>query len=106
MSAFVEKVSRDAGYELCGRMLVAGDDLALYVDEVGRFSVPVMAVRMTLMGMGECQSQGPVPGVFSLSDSGRGLYLDAGGERYVMPLARVMAVLEGRHRKGPVSRKI
>jgi len=43
-------------------------------------------------------------GIIRLSDSSRGLYLDIGGMSYATPVVRMRAVMEGRNRKGPVSR--
>ena len=104
MSQFVETIRNESGYELCGRMLRDREDLVVYVDDVGRFTIPVRVVLSTLLGLGDGGVSGPIPGRCRVSDSGRGLYLDIGECRYVTPVARVRAVIEGKHRKGPISR--
>jgi hypothetical protein len=78
--------------------------LVIYLDGIGRFPIPFGVIMATIMGLGEAEISGSVPGVIRLSESGRGLYLDIGEDRYVTPVARVRAVLSGEHRKGPVSR--
>ncbi len=104
MGEFVETIREDRGYELCGRIIRIQGDLVIYIDGIGRFSLPSGLVTATLAGLGESVLSGPVPGVARLSESGRGFYLDIGGETYVIPAARVRAVMSGEHRKGPVSR--
>lgn len=104
VSAFVEKVRRSDAFELCGRMIRQEDELLVFIDGIGRFSIASGVVMATLLGLGNCEVSGPVSGIGRLSESGRGLYLDIGDESYVTPVVRVRAVMEGRQRKGPVSR--
>ncbi len=47
---------------------------------------------------------GLVLGVCKLLRSGKGFYVDITGVSYVTMVSRVRAVIERRHRKGPVSR--
>lgn len=105
MNGFVERIRPSDAFELCGRMI--RDDLLLvvFIDGVGRFTIPARVVMTIIMGLGNGEVSGPVPGVARLSESGRGLYLDIGNESYVTPVSRVRAVMEGKQRKGPVSRK-
>lgn len=104
MSGFVEKIRSSDAYELCGRIIRDGDTLLVYIDGVGRFTIPAGVVMATILGLGDGRVSGPVPGIARLSESGRGFYLDIGGTSYVTPVSRVRAVMEGKQRKGPVSR--
>lgn len=104
MSEFIEKSTRSGGYELCGRIIRDQDDLVFFIDQIGRFVLPSGMVTATLLGLGESNVCGPVPGIARLSESGKGFYLDIGGVSYVIPVSRVRAVMSGEHRKGPVSR--
>lgn len=100
MGKFIETMKNNPGFVLCGRMIREGDDLVMYIDDVGRFAIPGGVLTATLAGLGE----GEIPGGrIRLSDSGRGLYLERNGACYVTPVARVRAVMDGRNRKGPVS---
>ena len=101
MSEFIEREKARPGFELCGRMIREGDSLVVFIDEVGRFEITGNVLTATLAGLGGGEFSW---GVVRLSDSGRGLYLDIGGVSYATPVARVRAVMEGRNRKGPVSR--
>ena len=85
-------------------MIREDDELVVFIDEVGRFSIPVGSVTATILGLGESRVTGPVPGIARLSLSGKGFYLDIGGVSYVTPVSRVRAVMAGMHRKGPVSK--
>ncbi|MDD1728213.1 MAG: hypothetical protein LUQ50_03975 [Methanospirillum sp.] len=101
MSEFIEREKTCSGFELCGRMIREGDSLVVFIDEVGRFEIPGNVLTVTLAGLGNGKfSWGRV----QLSDSGRGLYLDIGGVSYATPVARVRAVMEGKNRKGPISK--
>ncbi len=101
MSEFIEREKPRPGFELCGRMIREGDSLVVFIDEVGRFEIPGNVLTATLAGLGDGEFSW---GRIRLSDSGRGLYLDIGGVSYATPVARVRAVMEGKNRKGPVSR--
>jgi hypothetical protein len=103
MSGFVEKISHSGAFELCGRIIRDRTDLVIFIDGTGRFVMSEVRVVATLMGLGESEISGPVPGVARLSESGRGFYLDIGDAQYAIPVSRVRAVLSGQHRKGPVS---
>lgn len=100
---FVETIRYGRRFELVGRMLTDGEDLIFFIDETGRFLVPVNAVLAMLSGLGEVPLSGPVPGVVRLSESRKGVYLEIRGVLYVTPAARVRAVLSGKQKKGPVS---
>ncbi|WP_319579011.1 hypothetical protein [uncultured Methanospirillum sp.] len=104
MNQFVERISRSGGFDLCGRIIRDEKDLVIFIDGIGRFTIPQGMVAATLMGLGESSISGPVPGVARLSESGRGLYMTIGDAEYAIPASRVRAVLSGEHRKGPVSR--
>jgi len=104
MSSFVERVRKADPYELCGRMIRDNSQLIVFIDEIGRFGLQINAVTSTVLGLGPGVVSGPVQGVFRLSDSGRGFYLDIGGVKYATPVTRVKAVLSGVHRKAPVMR--
>ena len=104
MNRFIEQVKTVDPYELCGRMLRDRDQLIVYIDEIGRFILQVNAVTSAILGLGPGEASGPVQGVFRLSESGRGFYLEIGGARYATPVSRVRAVLSGDHRKAPVMR--
>lgn len=104
MSGFVEILRKGSGFELCGRMLRSGEELVFFIDDVGRFTIPVRVVLVTILGLGDGEVTGPISGVYRLSHSGRGLYLDIGDLSYVTPVARVRAVIDGKNRKGPVSK--
>ncbi len=106
MSEFIEKGTQPSGYELCGRIIREGDSLVVFIDGLGRFPIPSGVVTATLLGLGEGAVSGPIPGVVRISESGRGFYLETSGERYVTPVSRVRAVMEGRNRKGPISKMI
>lgn len=106
MGEFIERLKADAGYELCGRMLRMGDSLVMFIDGVGRFEVPGGVLVATLSGLSAGEVSGPVAGIIRRSESGKGLYLEVGADRYVTPVSRVRAVMEGRHRKGPMSRRV
>lgn len=106
MSQFIERIRRSDGYEHCGRILRDGGDLLVFIDEVGRFTLPVGGVTAVILGMGSVNLSGPSPGSARLSESGKGLHLDIGGEIYVIPVSRVRTVIDGVHRKGPVSRVV
>jgi len=103
VGTFVEVV-KDGRFELCGRIIREMDLLVIFIDEVGRFSIPAGAVTAVIMGLGDGEVSGPVNGVARLSTSGKGFYLDIGVHSYVIPISRVRAVMAGDHRKGPVSR--
>ena len=104
MSQFVEKTRRCDAYELCGRIIRQGEDLLLFIDEVGRFAISAGVVMATISGLGNGEISGPIPGIVRLSESGKGFYLDIGDVSYVTPVSRVRAVMSGKNRKGPVSR--
>ncbi len=104
MGAFIETIKQGHRFELCGRIIRGTDELLIYIDGVGRFSIASGMVTATLLGLGDCVVQGGIPGSARLSESGRGFYLDIGGVSYVIPVTRVRAVMGGEHRKGPVSR--
>ncbi len=106
MSRFVEKVREADPYELCGRMIRDNDQLIVFIDGVGRFCLQMNAVRSVILGLGPGKVSGPAQGVFRLSDSGRGFYLETGGVLYATPVTRVRAVLSGDNRKAPVMRYI
>lgn len=103
MNRFLETIRNESGYVLCGRMLRDKEDLVIFVDDVGRFSVPVRIVVNTILGLGDGDVSGQIPGICRLSESGKGFYLEIDGTRYVTPVARVRAVIEGKNRKGPIS---
>lgn len=101
MSQFVESEKKSSGFELCGRMIRENDSLVVFIDDLGKFEIQGRVLMGVLAGLGEEElSWGRV----RLSESGRGLYLDIGRGRYASPVARVRAVMEGKNRKGPVSR--
>ncbi|HWQ63663.1 MAG TPA: hypothetical protein VN429_04535 [Methanospirillum sp.] len=103
MSQFVESEKKSSGFELCGRMIRDNESLVVFIDGVGRFEIPGRVLTGVLAGFGDEElSWGRV----RLSESGRGLYLDIGTFSYVSPVARIRAVMEGRNRKGPVSRVV
>ncbi len=106
MTAFVETVKPRAGLEVCGRMIRDGDSLVVHIDDIRMFSIPGGVLKAVLLGLGNGNISGPVPGVVRLSESGKGLYLDIGGISYAIPVARVRAVMAGVQRKGPVSRVV
>ncbi len=103
MSPFIETIRKDSGFELCGRILREGEDLLVFIDGVGRFVIPTGVVLATLLGLGDSEISGPVPGIARLSRSGKGFYLDINGVSYVTPVSRVRAVIDGKNRKGPLS---
>ncbi len=101
MSHFTVTEKKSSGFELCGRMIREGDLLVVFIDDFGRFEIPGNVLTATLAGLGDGEfSRGRI----RLSDSGRGLYLDIGGLWYATPVARVRAVMEGKNRKGPISK--
>jgi len=104
MNKFVERITRSGGFDLCGRIIREGMYLVIFIDGIGRFMIPERAVAATLMGLGESEMSGPIPGVARLSESGRGFYMTVGDAEYAIPASRVRAVLSGEHRKGLVSR--
>ena len=106
MALFVEKIKADSGFELCGRMIRDGDSLLVFIDEVGRFTIPGVVLTSVLLGLGTGLISGPVEGVVRLSESGKGFYMDIGGVSYASPVERVRAVMRGDQRKGPVSRVV
>jgi len=106
MSRFVEKVRETDPYELCGRMIRDNDQLIVFIDGVGRFCLQMNAVRSAILGLGPGVVSGPAQGVFRLSESGRGFYLEIGEVLYATPVTRVRAVLSGDNRKAPVMRYI
>lgn len=106
MTGFAETIRVRPKFEHCGRIIRAGNEMVIFIDAVGRFSLPVRMLTVTLLGLGESTVSGPVPGCARLSDSGRGIYLDIGDESYAIPASRVKAVLCGEQRKGPVSRVV
>jgi len=106
MTAFVETVKPHACFELCGRMIRDADSLVVHIDDIGMFSIPGGVLKSVLLGLGNENISGPVPGVVRLSESGKGLYLDIGGISYATPVSRVRAVMAGDQRKGPVSRVV
>lgn len=101
MSQFVESRKKSLGFELCGRMIRENDSLVVFIDGAGRFEIPGGVLFGVLAGLGDEELSW---GMVRLSESGRGLYLDIGIGSYVSPVARVRAVMEGKNRKGPVSR--
>jgi len=104
MSRFVEQIKTAAPYELCGRMIRDGDQVIVFIDEIGRFSLHVNAVTSTILGLGSGEIPGPAGGTFRLSDSGRGFSMVVKGVLYSTPVSRIRAVLSGEHRKAPVMR--
>lgn len=52
MGSFVVHHRAYHSCEHCGRMLVQDDHLIIFIDAVGRFSIPVCDLRCTLMGFG------------------------------------------------------
>ena len=101
MNQFIVNEKNRSGFELCGRMIRDADSLVVFIDEVGRFEIPGNVLTATLAGLGDGEFSW---GRIRLSDSGRGLYLDIRGLSYATPVTRVRAVMEGRNRKGPVSK--
>ena len=104
MSQFVEKIRPSDAFELCGRIRKGDESLQIFIDDIGEFTIPVGVLMATIMGLGDGEIIGPVSGIVRLSESGKGMYLDIDGVRYVTPVSRVRAVMGGIHRKGPVSR--
>lgn len=104
MNTFVKQIKHASPYELCGRMIKDGDQILVFIDEIGRFSLQIKEVSLAILGFGPGNISGPVPGVFRISESGRGLYLEIGGVLYTTPVSRVRSVLSGVHRKAPVMR--
>jgi hypothetical protein len=106
MSAFVEVIKEGRAFELCGRIIREGDLLVIFIDEIGKFTIPTGAVIGIIMGLGDGETSGPIPAIAYLSPSGKGFYLNINDISYVIPVSRVKAVIAGKHRKGPVSRMI
>jgi len=106
MAVFVETIKPRAGFELCGRILMDNGCLVVFIDDVGRFSIPEGVLKSVLLGLGDEKISGPVPGVVRRSESGKGLYYDINGISYATPVTRVRAVMAGEQRKGPVSRVV
>lgn len=104
MNTFVETVSSAQQFELCGRIIRERDALVIFIDDVGKFSLSFGVVTAIILGLGAGNVSGPIPGVAYRSVSGKGFYLTIGGVSYVTPISRVRAVMDGVHRKGPVSR--
>lgn len=104
MNTFVEQIKHSSPYELCGRIMKDGDQVLVFFDDIGRFSLQIKEVSLAILGFGPGNISGPVPGVFRISESGRGFYLEIGGVLYTTPVSRVQAVLLGDHRKAPVMR--
>ncbi len=101
LNLFLETVRRDPGYKLYGRMLRDKEDLVIFVDDVGRFSIPVRMVMNTILGLGEGEVSGQIPGICRLSENEKGLNLDIDGTREVTPVARVRAVIGWKSRMVP-----
>ena len=72
-------------------MLVQDDHLIIFIDAVGRFSIPVCDLRCTLMGFGSVRIffGDVVIGEARLTDSGKGLEMVIDEVVYVSPVARV-----------------
>jgi hypothetical protein len=83
------------------------DHLIIFIDTVGRFSIPVGDLRCTLNGFGSVRifSGEVVIGEARLTDSGKGLEMVIDGVVYVSPVARIRGVLDGEWKKGPVGRR-
>ncbi|HWQ65036.1 MAG TPA: hypothetical protein VN429_11510 [Methanospirillum sp.] len=106
MAVFVETMKPRAGFELCGRILMDNGCLLVFIDGVGKFSIPEGALKSVLLGLGDESILGPLPGIVRRSESGKGLYFDIGGISYATPVSRARAVMAGDQRKGPVSRVV
>lgn len=91
-------------YEYCGRMIVRDGHLVIFIDGNGRFEVPVPEVRYVLMGLGAVRVKslhGPA-GKMSLSETGKGIWIQIQGTEYVTPAERVRKLISGEHRKAAV----
>lgn len=91
-------------YEYCGRMIVRDGHLVIFIDGTGRFEVPVSEVQYVLMGLGPARVKslhGPA-GKMSLSETGKGIWIQIQGSEYVTPAERVRKVISREHRKAAV----
>lgn len=91
-------------YEYCGRMIVRVDHLVIFIDGTGKFEVVVLKVQYVLMELGPIQvnSLHEPAGKMSLSETGKGLWIQIKGSEYVTPVERVRKVISGEHRKAAV----
>lgn len=91
-------------YDCCGRMIVRDGQLVIFIDRTGRFEIPVSEVQYVLMGLGPVlvkSLHGPA-GKMSLSETGKGIWIQIQGSEYVTPAERVRKVISGEHRKAAV----
>lgn len=97
---------RKREYLLCGRARIEDSDLAIHIDEKGRYTADPAHVRIVLLLGGYCPVRCPdgteITG--EKRDGGRGLWITIDRDRFVIPGRSLHPVLEGRAKKAGVFR--
>jgi hypothetical protein len=89
-----------------GRALLEGEELAIYITDIGRFTANPAHIRVVMLLGGyapvTCQDGKEITA--ERREGGRGLWISIGADRYVIPGRSLVPVLEGKTRKAVVMR--
>lgn len=105
----MEKVKEKRPFELCGRMILSGEDLLIYVNELGCFRFCHADLVVLLTGLGPvsvCDETGCISIECTRSESGKGLDIISGSRIFSIPVVLVKRVISKAQRKGPVFERI
>ncbi|MFH0967107.1 MAG: hypothetical protein V1862_05440 [Methanobacteriota archaeon] len=102
----VTRESPKRSYHLAGRGRIEGGELVVYLDDIGRFTMDPIRVRVVLLLGGTVPITGPdgVDIIGERREGGRGLWIPVGEEWYSIPVRSLIPVLEGKAKKAPVFR--
>ena len=93
-------------YTPAGRARIEERVLAMYLDDIGRYTMDPIRVRVILLLGGTVPITGPdgTMVVGERREEGRGLWIPVGEEWYSIPARSLIPVLEGSGKKAPVFR--
>jgi hypothetical protein len=109
MGQFIEKSRTKRTFELCGRMILREQNLLVYINELGCFSLCHADLTILLTGLDSVtvlDENGRISAECTRSESGKGLEIISGEKIFSIPVALVKRVVSKAQRKGPVFERV
>ena len=102
----VTNEAKRRSYTLAGRARIEESGLAVYLDDLGRYTMDLIRVRVILLLGGTVTITGPDGTVVvgERREEGRGLWIFVGDKKFSIPARSLIPVLEGKVPKAPVFR--
>jgi hypothetical protein len=109
MGQFIEKSKAKRTFELCGRMILREENLLVYINELGCFSLCHADLTILLTGLDSVivlDETGRISVECTRSESGKGFEIISDERVFSIPVALVKRVVSKTQRKGPVFERI